>query len=60
MSEQSERAKKAALTKAHRQALQELADKKLIESTSGKRTLLRNDSQTYDVSEFHAMPKPRH
>jgi hypothetical protein len=36
MSNTSERAKKAALTRAHRQALQALSDKKLIASASGK------------------------
>ncbi|KAI0245598.1 hypothetical protein BJV78DRAFT_1287423 [Lactifluus subvellereus] len=35
MSNTSERAKKAALTRAHRQALQALSDKKLITSASG-------------------------
>jgi hypothetical protein len=36
MSDKSDRAKKAALTKARKKALQELANRKLMESTNGK------------------------
>jgi len=50
MAEMSEKAKKAAITKAQRQLLQEQADKKLIESTQGQSALLIiKDLGTYQV-----------
>ena len=57
----SEKAKKAAITKAQRQLLQEQANKKLIESTQDQSTLLIiKDLGTYQVFQAHRPQKQRH
>jgi hypothetical protein len=61
MAEMSKKAKKAAITKAQRQLLQEQADKKLIESTQGQSALfIIKDLGTYQVLQVHGPQKQRH